>query len=80
MNKLNNSVSNDINGTQIITEEGIPAPNLPKCVGDYVRIKYTHHKIKKASKFTDADMVVSYLALVDDKFLRFDTNCNLIKP
>ena len=78
MNKLDNTATYDINGGLITTNEGLPVLNLPKCVADYVRLKYPHNKIKKASKITDEAHVVSYNAKVDDQNLRFDLNCNLI--
>ena len=49
LNKLNNSVTYDINGGLITTDEGIPVLNLPKCVADYVRLKYPHNKIVNSS-------------------------------
>ena len=77
VNKLDNTVTYDINGALVSTNEGIPVLNLPKCVADYVRLKYPHNKIKKASKTTAADNVVSYIAKVDDQNLHFDVSCNL---
>src|SRR5450432_3288470 len=77
VNKLDNTVTYDINGALVSTNEGIPVLNLPKCVADYVRLKYPHNKIKKASKTTAADNVVSYIAKVDDQNLRFDESCNM---
>jgi len=77
VNKLDNTVTYDINGSVVTTNEGIPVLNLPKCVADYVRLNYPHNKIKKASKITTADKVVSYIGKVDDKNLHFDTSCNL---
>jgi len=77
VNKLDNAVTYDINGGLISTIEGIPVLNLPKCVADYVRLKYPHNKIKKASKTTAADNAVSYTAIVDDQNLHFDVSCNL---
>ena len=77
VNKLDNTVTYDINGAVVSTTEGIPVLNLPKCVADYVRLKYPHNKIKKASKTTDASNTVSYTAKVDDQNLRFDESCNL---
>ena len=78
VNKLHNAVTYDINGGLVATDQGLPVLNLPKCVADYVRLKYPHNKIKKASKMTDADHVVSYSAKVDDQRLRFDVACNLL--
>jgi hypothetical protein len=77
VNKLDNTVTYDINGALVSTNEGIPVLNLPKCVADYVRLKYPHNKIKKASKITDADNAVSYIAKVDDQNLHFDVSCNM---
>ncbi len=77
VNKLDNTVTYDINGAVVSTTEGIPVLNLPKCVADYVRLKYPHNKIKKASKTTDASNTVSYTAKVDDQNLSFDESCNL---
>ena len=77
VNKLDNTVTYDINGGLVTTNEGIPVLNLPKCVADYVRLKYPHNKIKKASKIIAADNAVSYIAKVDDQNLHFDVSCNL---
>ena len=77
VNKLDNTVTYDINGALVTTNEGIPVLNLPKCVADYVRLKYPHDKIKKASKVTAADNMVSYIAKVDNQNLHFDLACNL---
>ncbi|MEO5685543.1 MAG: hypothetical protein ABIQ88_23050 [Chitinophagaceae bacterium] len=78
INKLHNAVTYEINGGLIATDEGLPVLNLPKCVADYVRLKYPRNKIKKASKMTDADHIVSFSAKVDDQRLRFDSSCNLM--
>ena len=78
LNKLDNSITYDINGGLITTTEGLPILNLPKCVADYVRLKYPHNKIKKASKTTSADNTISYIAKVDEQNLHFDMSCNLI--
>jgi hypothetical protein len=78
VNKLENAISYDITGVVINSKEGIPVLNLPKCVGDYVRIQYPHDDIKKAFKVTDTSMVLTYEADVNDKQLRFDVNCTLI--
>lgn len=78
VNKLDNTVTYDISGSLITTNEGIPVLNLPKCVADYVRLKFPHDKIKKASKITAVDKTVSYKAKVDDQNLYFDVSCNLI--
>ena len=78
VNKLDNTITYDINGGLVSTNEGIPVLNLPKCVADYVRLKYPHNKIKKASKTTtSADNAVSYIAKVDDQNLHFDVSCNM---
>jgi hypothetical protein len=77
-NKLNNAVTYEIGGNVFMTTDGIPVLNLPKCVADYVRLKNPHDKIKKASKLTDANNVVSYKAKVDGQDLHFDNTCNLI--
>lgn len=78
VNKLDNSITYDINADIAKTEEGLPVLNLPKCVADYVRINYRHHNIKKACKITDAGSIVSYKAKVDDMYLHFDSNCNFL--
>jgi len=77
VNKLDNTVTYDINGGLVNTNEGIPVLNLPKCVADYVRLKYPHDKIKKATKTTGTDNTVSYIAKVDNQNLHFDLSCNL---
>src|SRR5664279_4526241 len=76
LNKLSSCVTYDITGSLITTDEGIPVLNLPKCVADYVRLKFPHNKIKKASKIT-AGNSISYKAKVDDQNLIFDNSCNL---
>jgi hypothetical protein len=80
VNKLDNAITYDMNGALIVTREGIPVLNLPKCVGDYVRIQYPHNNIKKAFKNTDEHMVITYEAEVNDKHLHFDMSCNLMTP
>jgi hypothetical protein len=77
LNKLSTSVTYDISGSLITTDEGIPVLNLPKCIADYVRLNFPHNKIKKASKITGVDNTISYKAKVDDQNLIFDNSCNL---
>lgn len=79
VNKLENAITYDINGATISSRVGLPVLNLPKCVGDYVRVQYPHNDIKKAFKVTDANLVVSYEAEVNNKRLHFDLACNLVE-
>ncbi len=79
LNEVDYSLLINADGKIIETEIEITLNQLPAGILEYVRAHYAGQKIKKASKITDANGVVTYEAEIKGKDLIFDNNGKFIK-
>jgi hypothetical protein len=76
--KVGNSVTFDVSGKLIESQEEIVTAALPTPAMNYVKLNYKEDDVKKAYKITDANWVVIYKAEVKGMDLTFDSNGNFI--
>jgi hypothetical protein len=78
VDKVANSITYDVSGKLIESQEEIVASALPTPAMDYVKLNYKQENVKNAYKVTDANYVVIYKAKVKDMDLTFDLKGNFI--
>jgi hypothetical protein len=79
LNKSEQSVLFDAQGSIIETEMEIEISQLPTGVLDYIKTNYKGQLVKEAAKITDTKGTVSYETEIKGMELLFDSNGNFIK-
>jgi hypothetical protein len=79
LNKSEQSVLFDAQGSIIETEIEIEISQLPNGVLDYVKTNYKGQSVKEAAKITDTKGTVTYEAEIKGMDLLFDSNGKFIK-
>jgi len=79
LNKIDNSVLIDAQGNIVETEVEIELNQLPKRVGEYVKINYAGEEIMEAAKIIDAKGTITYEAEIKGMDLIFDSNGKFVK-
>jgi hypothetical protein len=78
VDKVANSITYDVSGKLIESQEEIVSAALPVPAMNYVKINYKEDEVKKAFKITDANYVETYKAQVKGMDLTFDSKGNFI--
>ena len=78
LNKMDMSATYSVTGMLIKSEMEIVTAALPPPVMEYVKKNYQEDELKKASKLTNIDGIITYTAEVKDMSLTFDSTGNFL--